>query len=209
MTEAKKRTKKTNTAAAKVESKTTTKKVEQPVLEKVEKTLPGAAYVRSESTNGLIYDTGRYKRVWREAGSRFKITRDELEEVYSSRVGKSLFDSHKLVVESPEIVEYLGVSPRHADYDLYLNEIEDLLLNDTENRLEEVLQYCNDNTLENIVRMTLALGKQLSRNTIFLVGDYSGYELLTIIEDADDEDLANLIPNDKPEIRKPRQRRSR
>lgn len=206
MTDKIKRTKKSNMAA-----ETTVKAPEVPeTSERISiADLPESAYVRSESTSSLIYNTGRYRRVWREPGTRFRINRDELEEIYSSRVGKFLLDNRKLVIENEVLEKYLGIPARHEDYDLYLGEIRDLLLAENPARIEEVLQYCNDNTLENIVSVTLALGEKLSRNTIFLVSDYSGYDLIPIIEDNEGGELTELLLEKKPEVRRPRERRAR
>ena len=176
--------------------------------------LDSLVLVRNEYEGSVSYNTGRYNRKWTNPGEVARVRVSELEEVISTRVGSKLFGSRKLVIEDPKVEEFLGIEPRDEEYDLYRDEIIELLTSGDVEKIEDLLKFCSDTTLQKVERLTVVNSDKIDNHIRFLVGDYSGRNINEIIEgmqpikeDSEEEATPKRKPAGQKVGRQPRQRR--
>lgn len=158
--------------------------------------------VKNDYTCSAIYKTDKITRVF-ERGTKKLISIEELYNAVNTKAGKVLFDEGILLIKDERVREMLGLKPLD-EYSPEYEEIAKLLEAGSKEKLEALLQYCTDATLEKIVDKAIELPIQdLSKAK--LIHSYSGKDILHIIREKEEEGEEVSTPSsDEPT---PRRRR--
>ena len=135
----------------------------------------------------------RVSRKW-DVGTAKKIRMDELYETVNMKGGRFLLEENILLIKDPAVRETLNL-PELSEYNPDLKEIEKILTKDSNKRLEEILSYCSDTTLEKIVQKAIQLPiSDMSKAR--LIKAYSGKDIIMIINEKEDAQKIENINSD-------------
>ena len=159
---------------------------------------------------GYVLQNGK-TRVW-ERDPNFitmkKVPLGELEEAMSSRGARQLLMDNKLLIKDSQVREHLDL-PVLDKYNPTLEEIKEILKEESSERLEEVLQYCNDSTLDKVVEVSIEMPiRNLTKAE--LISQYSGTNILDAIKLGQEDEAESKKENTKkesPTDEKPRRRK--
>lgn len=113
----------------------------------------------------------------------------DVEEMLGQSDLYAMFNKNQLLIKDESIREFLKLDPLNNDY-LDSDKIKDLLALKDAQKLEEVIETCEDSELEMIVD-TAVKEKVNDRNVLGVLEDYTGLELT--------EDLLNNNEESKPD----------
>lgn len=130
--------------------------------------------VLNDTYGSISYKTTRFHSIWDAGQAIQKISFSELEEVYSQPIGKALFNSRKLVVLDPIVEAFLEI-PAAQPEDLTLEQLQAIWESVSDEEFENILQYCNKNTLDNIVYLAITNDTEYSKSA--MIRDYSGFDI--------------------------------
>lgn len=130
--------------------------------------------VLNDTYGSISYKTTRFHSIWDAGQAIQKISFSELEEVYSQPIGKALFNSRKLVVLDPRVEAFLEI-PAAQPEDLTLEQLQAIWESVSDEEFENILQYCNKNTLDNIVYLAITNDTEYSKSA--MIRDYSGFDI--------------------------------
>lgn len=133
--------------------------------------------ILNDTYGSISYKTTRFHSIWDAGQAVQKISFSELEEVYSQPIGKALFNSRKLVVLDPQVEAFLEI-PAAQPEDLTIEELQAIWNSVSDEEFENILQYCNKNTLDNIVYLAITNDTEYAKSA--LIRDYSGYDVETV-----------------------------
>ena len=133
--------------------------------------------VLNDTYGSISYKTTRFHSIWDAGQAIQKISFSELEEVYSQPIGKALFNSRKLVVLDPRVEAFLEI-PAAQPEDLTLEQLQAIWDSVSDEEFENILQYCNKNTLDNIVYLAITNDTEYSKSA--MIRDYSGFDVETV-----------------------------
>lgn len=161
--------------------------------------------ILNDTYGSISYKTTRFHSIWDAGQAIQKISFSELEEVYSQPIGKTLFNSRKLVVLDPEVEAFLEI-PAAQPEDLTIEELQAIWNSISDEEFENILQYCNKNTLDNIVYLAITNDTEYAKSA--LIRDYSGYDVETVKSGMkfDNQDGEEEPTNNTKAKRQPRKR---
>ena len=133
--------------------------------------------ILNDTYGSISYKTTRFHSIWDAGQAIQKISFSELEEVYSQPIGKALFNSRKLVVLDPQVEAFLEI-PAAQPEDLTIEQLQAIWDVVSNKEFENILQYCNRNTLDNIVYLAITNDTEYAKSA--LIRDYSGYDVETV-----------------------------
>ena len=161
--------------------------------------------VLNDTYGSISYKTTRFHSIWDAGQAIQKISFSELEEVYSQPIGKALFNSRKLVVLDPEVEAFLEI-PAAQPEDLTIEQLQAIWDTVSDEEFENILLYCNKNTLDNIVYLAITNDTEYAKSA--LIRDYSGYDVETVKSGMklDNQDIEEESTNNTKVKRQPRKR---
>lgn len=161
--------------------------------------------ILNDTYGSISYKTTRFHSIWDAGQAVQKISFSELEEVYSQPIGKRLFNSRKLVVLDPEVEAFLEI-PAAQPEDLTIEELQAVWNSISDEEFENILRYCNKNTLDNIVYLAITNDTEYAKSA--LIRDYSGYDVETVKSGMkfDNQDGEEEPTNNTKAKRQPRKR---
>ena len=130
--------------------------------------------ILNDTYGSISYKTTRFHSIWDAGQAIQKISFSELEEVYSQPIGKALLNSRKLVVLDPRVEAFLEI-PAAQPEDLTLEQLQAIWESVSDEEFENILQYCNKNTLDNIVYLAITNDTEYSKSA--MIRDYSGFDI--------------------------------
>lgn len=133
--------------------------------------------ILNDTYGSISYKTTRFHSIWDAGQAIQKISFSELEEVYSQPIGKALFNSRKLVVLDPRVEAFLEI-PAAQPEDLTIEQLQAIWDSVSDEEFENILQYSNKNTLDNIVYLAITNDTEYSKSA--MIRDYSGYDVETV-----------------------------
>lgn len=144
--------------------------------------------------NGIVVLGGEKENRIFDPYTRKKLTLEFLKGAVFGRGSRKVFENNLLIIRDERVREELDLPPR-KEFDLYSEEIKALLKTKDLEKLEEVLQYCSNKTLEKIVDVAINLPI-----TDVVVGNliraYSGKDVLSFAQEK--------LENQRAETREPR-----
>ena len=133
--------------------------------------------ILNDTYGSISYKTTRFHSIWDAGQAIQKISFSELEEVYSQPIGKALFNSRKLVVLDPAVEAFLEIRAAQPE-DLTIEQLQAIWDSVSDEEFENILQYCNKNTLDNIVYLAITNDTEYSKSA--MIRDYSGFDVETV-----------------------------
>lgn len=152
-------------------------------MERIELTDESLIEVVNEYGGEVSYVTEKTRRVFPPSGVR-KVPFTELKELILERGYVEAFERGILVVKDERAREALGLQPL-SDYNLDESGIRKILIDGTEEELEDYLQYTSDGGIEKIVRVAIEIPLSSLRK-INLIKAYSGKDILVMIQEMED-----------------------
>lgn len=161
--------------------------------------------VLNDTYGSISYKTTRFHSIWDAGQAIQKIPFSELEEVYSQPIGKALFNSRKLVVLDPRVEAFLEI-PAAQPEDLTIEQLQAIWDSVSDEEFENILQYCNKNTLDNIVYLAITNDTEYSKSA--MIRDYSGFDIETVKSGMklDNQETEEETTNTTKAKRQPRKR---
>lgn len=143
--------------------------------------------VYNEFGGVVTYSTEKTNRIF-NTGAMRKVSLEELREVIVQDGHSAIFEEGYLVIKDNRVRDDLGLSP-FGDYDLNEDDLKKLYSTGDELELEGFLQFCSEANLEKAVRVAVELPlKDLNRAN--LIYAYSGINVLDLIQEAKEEEVA-------------------
>jgi len=158
---------------------------------------------------GYVLQDGK-TRIWERSPNFIamkKVPLGELEEAMNSKGARSLFMDNRLLIKDNQVREHLDL-PVLDKYNPTLEEIKEILKEESSERLEEVLQYCTDSTLNKIVQISIEMPiRNLTKAE--LISQYSGTNILDAIrlEQEDEAESKTETKKESSTDEKPRRRK--
>lgn len=161
--------------------------------------------VLNDTYGSISYKTTRFHSIWDAGQAIQKISFSELEEVYSQPIGKALFNSRKLVVLDPAVEAFLEIRAAQPE-DLTIEQLQAIWDSVSDEEFENILQYCNKNTLDNIVYLAITNDTEYSKSA--MIRDYSGFDVETVKSGMklDTQEIEEETTNATKAKRQPRKR---
>ena len=161
--------------------------------------------ILNDTYGSISYKTTRFHSIWDAGQAIQKISFSELEEVYSQPIGKALFNSRKLVVLDPRVEAFLEI-PAAQPEDLTIEQLQAIWDSVSDEDFENILQYCNKNTLDNIVYLAITNDTEYSKSA--MIRDYSGFDVETVKSGMklDNQEVEEETTNTTKAKRQPRKR---
>jgi hypothetical protein len=107
-----------------------------------------------------------------------------------------MFDRNKLLIKDEKAREELRIRPLNENY-LDSEKIKELLNSNNANKVEKVVESCEDNELDMMVEIAVK-EKIKDRNVIGILEDYTGLDLADDILHSEDNNSENNAENPKP-----------
>ena len=161
--------------------------------------------ILNDTYGSISYKTTRFHSIWDAGQAIQKISFSELEEVYSQPIGKALFNSRKLVVLDPAVEAFLEIRAAQPE-DLTIEQLQAIWDSVSDEEFENILQYCNKNTLDNIVYLAITNDTEYSKSA--MIRDYSGFDVETVKSGMklDTQEIEEETTNTTKAKRQPRKR---
>ena len=134
--------------------------------------------VFNDSTGNVGYKTATISRDFMPK-SKKDIEVKELIDLLNTPGGKYLLDTNKLLIKNRDVRNFLGIEPID-DYNLTRDLANEILASGDLVKLEQVLQYCSDESLTKIVEEAIAMSIS-SIPQANLIKAYSGYDIIEAI----------------------------
>lgn len=150
--------------------------------------------VYNESGGPFYYITEHVKRNFPENGAR-EVPLKELKDLILTMGRRGAFEGGYLVIRDERVREMFSLEPL-SDYNIGVKEMEKMLKEDSLEVLEEFLQYTSDDNLEKISRVAVDM-PLTDLNRANLIAAYSGYNIISLIEDKEEQKQATGQPRTK------------
>lgn len=140
--------------------------------------------VYNESGGPFYYVTEHVKRNFPENGMR-EVPLKELKDLILTMGHRGAFEGGYLIIRDERVREIFSLEPL-SDYNVGVEEMTKMLEGGSLEDLEDFLQYTSDDNLEKIVRVAVDLPVR-DLNKANLIGSYSGYNVISLIEDKQEQ----------------------
>lgn len=155
--------------------------------------------VFNDYNSSVGVSTDKISRSW-AIGATKRVTLEELYDVMNTPGGRIILQENMLLIKDAAIREILGLDPL-TEMDPDTTAIKELLVTGDIDKLDEILQYCTETTLEKIVLQAIELPVTDMRKAD-LIKSYTGRDIIAIVRDRSEDGVEIETTEETPKRRR-------